>query len=61
MVERLDSAAQKHEIRWEWTKGHAGHEVQEVADKMARKAAELGRIDEAVLEEAVAEIGVREI
>jgi ribonuclease HI len=58
---KLDNAAQKHEIRWEWTKGHAGHEVQEVADKMARKAAELGRIDEKLLEEAVSEIGVTEI
>ena len=58
---KLDSAAQKHEIRWEWTKGHAGHEVQEVADKMARKAAELGRIDEKLLEDAVSEIGITEI
>ncbi len=58
---KLDSAAQKHDISWEWTKGHAGHEIQEVADKMARRAAEIGRIDEAILEEAVAEIGIKEI
>ncbi len=58
---KLDNAAQKHEISWEWTKGHDGHEIQEVADKMARRVAELGRIDEAILDEAVSEIGVREI
>ncbi len=59
--EKLDKAAQKHEIKWEWVKGHAGHQVQEVADKMARRMAELGRVDEAILDEAVAEIGVVEI
>ena len=58
---KLDRAAQKHKIKWEWVKGHAGHEIQEIADKMARKAAELGRIDESILDEAVAEIGVKEI
>jgi ribonuclease HI len=59
--QKLERAAQKHQITWEWTKGHAGHEIQEIADKMARKAAMLGRVDEAILDEAVAEIGVKEI
>ena len=59
--EKLDKAASKHEIKWEWVKGHNGHAVQEVADKMARRMAELGRVDEAILDEAVAEIGVVEI
>ncbi len=59
--EKLEKSAKKHEIKWEWVKGHAGHEVQEVADKMARTMAELGRVDEAILDEAVAEIGVVEI
>ncbi len=58
---KLDKAAQKHTIKWEWVKGHAGHEVQEVADSMARTMAELGRVDETLLEEAVAELGVLEI
>ena len=58
---KLEKAAQKHNIKWEWTKGHAGHEVQEVADTMARKIAGLGMVDETLLEEAVAEIGVKEI
>ncbi len=59
--EKLEKSAKKHEIKWEWVKGHAGHEVQEVADKMARTMAELGRVDEAILDDAVAEIGVVEI
>ncbi len=59
--ERLEQAAAKHQITWEWTKGHAGHEIQEVADTLARKTAALGRVDETMLEEAVADIGVKEI
>lgn len=59
--EKLEKSARKHDIKWEWVKGHAGHEVQEVADKMARRMAELGKVDEAILDEAVAEIGVIEI
>lgn len=58
---KLDKAAGKHQIKWEWTKGHAGHEIQEIADKMARKVAESGRVDARVLDEAVAEIGIKEI
>jgi len=59
--EKLDKAARKHKIEWEWVKGHDGHTVQEVADKMARRMAELGRVDEAILDEAAAEIGIKEI
>lgn len=58
---KLEKAAAKHQITWEWTKGHAGHEVQEIADKMARKIATLGRVDRALLEDAVARIGVVDI
>lgn len=58
---KLEKAARKHDIIWEWVKGHNGHSVQEVADKMARKMAELGRVDDALLDEAVAELGVSEI
>ena len=58
---RLDAAAKKHKISWVWVKGHAGHDVQEVADSMARKLAELGFVDHALLDEAVAELGVIEI
>ena len=59
--EKLDRAVGKHKISWEWVKGHDGHVVQEVADTLARQMAELGRVEAAVLDEAVAEIGVIEI
>ena len=58
---RLDKAAQKHKITWEWVKGHAGHDVQEIVDTLARKTAELGKVDETMFDELVAEIGVKEI
>ena len=58
---RLDKAASKHEIDWQWIKGHAGHEVQEVADKAARKIASTGVVDVDMLDELVAAIGVVEL
>ena len=58
---RLDNAAMKHQIAWEWVKGHSGHEVQEVADTLARTFAELGRVDKVILEEKVADLGVIEL
>lgn len=58
---RLDKSAAKHQINWEWVKGHNGHYVQEIVDKLARKTAELGKIDETIFDELVAEIGVKEI
>lgn len=58
---KLDKAAHKHQIKWEWVKGHAGHEVQEIVDTLARKTAELGRVDEKMFDELVAELGVKEI
>lgn len=59
--EKLDRAASRHKIEWRWVKGHAGHEIQEVVDTLARQTAELGRVDETMLEEASAEIGIKEI
>ena len=58
---RLDNASKPHQIKWMWVKGHDGHEIQEVADSMARKIATLGRVDELLLSEAAAGIGVKEI
>ena len=58
---RLDNAAKRHQITWKWVKGHSGHSVQEVADSMARKMAELGYVDEELLEESVVELGTVEI
>jgi ribonuclease HI len=58
---KLEKAAEKHIIIWEWTKGHAGHEIQEIADKAARQIAGLGRVDKQFLEEVVVDIGIKEI
>ena len=33
----LDEAAQRHQIRWHWVKGHAGHPENERADELARQ------------------------
>ena len=59
--EKLDRAAARHDIQWQWIKGHAGHEVQEVADKAARTIAAAGKVDNEMLEELVLEMGVQEI
>ncbi len=34
--QRLDGAAARHQVTWEWIKGHAGHEKNERADELAR-------------------------
>ncbi len=34
--QRLDEAAARHNIEWHWVKGHAGHEMNERADELAR-------------------------
>lgn len=36
----LDEARQRHDVTWEWVKGHAGHPQNERCDELARKAAE---------------------
>ena len=59
--QRLDKAAGRHQIEWEWVKGHAGHEIQEIADKAAREIAAAGRVDNEMLEELILDIGVSEI
>ena len=56
--ERLDRAAAAHRITWEWTRGHAGHLLQEAADSAARRIAAVGRVDESILRDAVDTIGV---
>lgn len=34
--QRLDSAQARHDVTWEWVKGHAGHPENEKADELAR-------------------------
>jgi ribonuclease HI len=36
--QRLDTAMQRHDVRWHWVKGHAGHALNERADALARAA-----------------------
>ena len=32
---RLDAAVGGHDVRWQWVKGHAGHQMNERADQLA--------------------------
>ena len=36
--QRLDEAANGHDIHWSWVKGHSGHPENEQADALANKA-----------------------
>jgi ribonuclease HI len=36
--QRLDKALAQHQIEWHWVKGHAGHDMNERADELARDA-----------------------
>lgn len=35
---RLDDITRRHDIEWQWVKGHAGHPENERADALARRA-----------------------
>lgn len=52
--QRLDAAAQRHRVVWTWTRGHAGHPIQEKCDEAARLIAASGQVDSAKLEEILA-------
>ncbi|HEX5832910.1 MAG TPA: RNase H family protein [Pyrinomonadaceae bacterium] len=58
--ERLDRAASKHKVHWEWTRGHVGHVLQEAADTAARRIAAAGQVDELILRDAVDSVGAIE-
>ena len=36
--QRLEAALHQHKVKWHWVKGHAGHELNERADELAREA-----------------------
>jgi ribonuclease HI len=40
--QRLDAANQRHTVTWKWVKGHAGHELNERADRLANKGLQIG-------------------
>ena len=35
--QRLDAARARHDVKWRWVKGHAGHELNERADQLANR------------------------
>lgn len=41
----LDEEVARHEVRWEWVKGHAGHPENERADALARQGVAQVRAD----------------
>ena len=36
--QRLDAAVDRHTVHWHWVRGHAGHDLNERADELARAA-----------------------
>ena len=36
--QRLEAALSQHKVRWHWVRGHAGHDLNERADQLARAA-----------------------
>ena len=38
--QRLDEAQSRHDVTWEWVKGHDGHPENERADELARSGME---------------------
>jgi ribonuclease HI len=38
--QRLDAAAQPHQVHWKWVKGHSGHAENDRADELARSEIE---------------------
>jgi ribonuclease HI len=58
--QRLDLAASRHNVNWEWTRGHVGHVLQEAADSAARRIAAAGHVDQTVLRDAVDAVGAVE-
>ena len=59
--ERLDRAVANHTVDWEWTRGHAGHLLQEAADSAARRIAAAGKAEASILRDAVDKIGTVEL
>ncbi len=41
--QRLDAVASKHDLQWNWVKGHSGHAENERVDELANRAIEENR------------------
>lgn len=39
--QRLYQATQRHEVTWQWVRGHDGHVENEIADRLARQGIEM--------------------
>ncbi len=57
---RLDQAARRHQVKWQWIRGHDGDLVQEAVDKAARGIATAGRLDAEILRAAIDRVGTTE-
>src|SRR6185436_1280088 len=57
---RLDKAATRHNVKWQWVRGHDGDLVQEAVDKAARRIAASGYADEEILRAAIDRVGTAE-
>ena len=43
--QRLDAAAEKHHVQWNWVKGHSGHIENDRVDELANRAIDEKKVD----------------